>query len=205
MDEYTKSKIFDPFFTTKPTGQGTGLGLSTVYGIVKQNDGYIIVYSEVGKGTTLKMYFPRVEAPAEELRLPSEEAEVPRGSETIMVVEDDEALREVTVRLLQDGGYRVIQAKDAEQALAMMASSRPEVDLLLTDVIMPGASGAELAQQVKEGHPKLRSLFMSGYTNDLVSRHGMSIHEASLLEKPFTKKALLKKVYAALHGEAGRA
>jgi len=205
MDEYTKSKIFDPFFTTKPTGQGTGLGLSTVYGIVKQNDGYIVVYSEVGKGTTLKMYFPRVEAPAEELRLPSEEAEAPRGSETIMVVEDDEALREVTVRLLQDGGYRVIQAKDAEQALAMMASSRPEVDLLLTDVIMPGASGAELAQQVKEGHPKLRSLFMSGYTNDLVSRHGMSIHEASLLEKPFTKKALLKKVYAALHGEAGRA
>jgi CheY-like chemotaxis protein len=115
------------------------------------------------------------------------------------VVEDDKTLREITVKLLQDGGYRVVEAKDAEEALTIMAASQPEVDLLLTDVIMPDKSGAELARQAKESHPHLRSMFMSGYTGDLVGRQGVLMEEASFLEKPFTRRSLLVKVYAALH------
>ena len=199
MDESIKSQIFEPFFTTKAVGQGTGLGLSTVYGIVKQSEGYILVYSETGKGTTFKIYFPRVIEKAEALVLSRDVAEPPRGSETILVVEDDKTLREITVKLLQDGGYRVVEAKDAEEALAIMAASQPEVDLLLTDVIMPDKSGAELARQAKESHPNLRSMFMSGYTGDLVGRQGVLMEEASFLEKPFTRRSLLVKVYAALH------
>jgi two-component system cell cycle sensor histidine kinase/response regulator CckA len=204
MDENIKSQIFEPFFTTKALGQGTGLGLSTVYGIVKQNEGYIFVYSETGKGTTIKIYFPRVIEKAEVLVLPHEGAEPPQGSETILVVEDDSTLREITVKLLQDGGYRVVEAKDAEDALTILAASQPEIDLLLTDVIMPDKSGAELARQAKERHPNLRSMFMSGYTGDLVGRQGVLIEEASFLEKPFTRRSLLVKVYAALHSESTR-
>jgi len=199
MDESTKSQIFEPFFTTKGIGQGTGLGLSTVYGIVKQSDGYILVYSEPGKGTTFKIYFPRLYEKAEELVSSHEEAEPPRGSETILVVEDDDSLRELTVKLMQDGGYRVVEAKNAEDARGIMASSQPEIDLLLTDVIMPGTSGVELVRQAREGHPKLRSLFMSGYSGDLVGREGVLTQEAFFLEKPFTKRTLLAKVYTSLH------
>jgi PAS domain S-box-containing protein len=204
MDENIKSQIFEPFFTTKAVGQGTGLGLSTVYGIVKQSEGYILVYSETGKGTTFKIYFPKLREKAEALVLSPEVAEPPRGSETILVVEDDKTLREVTVKLLQDGGYRVVEAKDAEDALGIMASSQPEIDLLLTDVVMLGTSGVELVRRAEEGHPKLRSLFMSGYTGDLVGRQGVLIEEAYFLEKPFTRRSLLTKVYAALHGESAK-
>src|ERR1035438_734596 len=204
MDENVKSQIFDPFFTTKAVGHGTGLGLSTVYGIVKQSEGYILVYSEIGKGTTFKIYFPKLREKAAALVLSHEVAEPPRGSETILVVEDDKTLREITVKLLQDGGYRVVEAKDAEDALAIMAASQPEIDLLLTDVIMPDKSGPELARQAKGSHPKLRSMFMSGYSGDLVGRQGVMIEEASFLEKPFTRRSLLVKVYAALHSESAR-
>jgi two-component system cell cycle sensor histidine kinase/response regulator CckA len=204
MDENIKSQIFEPFFTTKAVGHGTGLGLSTVYGIVKQCEGYILVYSETGKGTTFKIYFPKLREKAEALVLSHEVAEPPRGSETILVVEDDKTLREITVKLLQDGGYRVVEAKDAEDALAIMAASQPEIDLLLTDVIMPDKSGPELARQAKGSHPKLRSMFMSGYSGDLVGRQGVMIEEASFLEKPFTRRSLLVKVYAALHSESAR-
>jgi two-component system cell cycle sensor histidine kinase/response regulator CckA len=204
MDENIKSQIFEPFFTTKAIGQGTGLGLSTVYGIVKQSEGYILVYSETGKGTTFKIYFPKLREKAEALVLSHEVAEPPRGAETILVVEDDKTLREITVKLLQDGGYRVVEAKDAGDALRIIAASQPEIDLLLTDVIMPDKSGAELARQAKESHPKLRSLFMSGYTGDLVGRQGVLIEEAFFLEKPFTRRSLLVKVYAALHSESAR-
>jgi two-component system, cell cycle sensor histidine kinase and response regulator CckA len=204
MDENIKSQIFEPFFTTKAVGHGTGLGLSTVYGIVKQSEGYIFVYSETGKGTTFKIYFPKLREKAERLVLSPEVAEPPRGSETILVVEDDETLREITVKLLQDGGYRVIEAKDAEDALTILAASLPEIDLLLTDVIMPDKSGPELARQAREGHPNLRSMFMSGYSGDLVGRQGVLIEEASFLEKPFTRRSLLVKVYAALHSDPAK-
>jgi two-component system cell cycle sensor histidine kinase/response regulator CckA len=204
MDDNVKSHIFEPFFTTKSVGQGTGLGLSTVYGIVKQSEGYILVYSEPGKGTAFKIYFPRLYDKAEMLVLSPKEAEPPRGSETILVVEDDKILRELTVKLLQDGGYRVVEAEDAEDALGIMASSRPGIDLLLTDVVMLGTSGVELVRRAEEVHPKLRSLFMSGYTGDLVGRQSVLIQEAYFLEKPFTRRSLLTKVYATLHSEAAK-
>jgi PAS domain S-box-containing protein len=201
MDENIKSQIFEPFFTTKGVGQGTGLGLSTVYGIVKQSEGYISVDSEIGKGTTFKIYFPRVSEKAEAFLLSREPAEAPRGSETIVVVEDDQTLREITVTLLKDGGYRVFEAKDSEEALRSIADSQVEIDLVLTDVVMPGKSGPELVKQLRESHPKLRSLFMSGYTGDLVALRGVVMQEASFLEKPFTKRSLLAKVYSVLHDQ----
>ena len=202
MDETIQSQIFEPFFTTKGVGHGTGLGLSTVYGIVKQNEGSVFVYSEPCKGTTFKVYFPRVGGKPEALVLSKDDAE-PRGrSETILVVEDDKTLRELTVKLLLDGGYRVIEAKDGEDALTIMATSEAGIDLLLTDVIMPEKSGPELVKQAEEGYPKTRSLFMSGYSGDMVKRHGLLIQEDSFLEKPFTKRSLLKKVYSALHRQS---
>jgi CheY-like chemotaxis protein len=202
MDENVQSQIFDPFYTTKAVGHGTGLGLSTVYGIVKQSDGYIFVYSEPGKGTTFKIYFPRLRDRPEPIVLSHEDAEPPRGSETILVVEDDKTLRELAVKLLQDGGYRVLEAKDPEDALRILAASEPEIDLLLTDVVMPGISGAELVRKGEVGHPNLRSLFMSGYAGDLVGRQGILMREASFLEKPLTKRSLLTKVYSVLHADS---
>jgi len=204
IDENIKSQIFEPFFTTKGVGQGTGLGLSTVYGIVKQSEGYISVYSEIGKGTTFKIYFPRVSEKAEALLLSHEPAEAPRGSETVLVVEDDQTLREITVTLLKDGGYRVLEAKDSQDALRSIAASQVEIDLVLTDVVMPGKSGPELVEQLRESHPKLRSLFMSGYTGDLVALRGVVMQQASFLEKPFTKRSLLAKVYSVLHDQPAK-
>lgn len=201
MDENVKSQIFEPFFTTKEIGQGTGLGLSTVYGIVKQGGGTIFVYSEPGKGTTFKIYFPRVDAKAEHLEQSPAEAEFPGGSETILVVEDDEPLRELAVRMLKDAGYRVIEAGNAEKALNIMKAPEPRIDLLLTDVIMPGKSGAQLLEQARTLHPNLHSLFMSGYTGDLVALRGGLVPEAAFLEKPFTRSSLLKKVRSALQRE----
>jgi two-component system, cell cycle sensor histidine kinase and response regulator CckA len=202
MDQTIQAQIFEPFFTTKGIGKGTGLGLSTVYGIVKQNEGSILVYSEPGKGTTFKVYFPRVGGEPETLVLSKDEPEPRGGSETILVVEDDKTLRELTVKLLLDGGYRVIEAKDGEDALRIMATSEAGIDLLLSDVIMPEKSGPELVKQAAEGHPKTRSLFMSGYSADMVKLHGLLIQEDSFLEKPFTKRSLLMKVYSALHRES---
>jgi PAS domain S-box-containing protein len=202
MDEIIQSQIFEPFFTTKGVGRGTGLGLSTVYGIVKQSEGNILVYSEPGKGTTFKIYFPRVGEKAETLVLSQDEIE-PRGqSETILVVEDDETLRKVTVKLLLNGGYQVIEAKDAKDAIRIMATSEAGIDLLLTDVIMPDKSGPELVKQVEGAHPKTRFVFMSGYSDDMVRRHGLLMQEDSFLEKPFTKRSLLVKIYFALHRDS---
>ena len=198
MDENTKSQIFEPFFTTKDVGKGTGLGLATVYGIVKQSNGYIAVYSEPGRGSTFKIYFPVVGGASQEL-VPTLDLDPPRGTETVLVVEDEQSLREVTVALLQGAGYRVLQARDAEEALAILGGPDPTIDLLLTDVVMPGKSGAELAREGKDLRPKLRSLFTSGYTGDLVSRQGVPKDEELFIEKPFTKKLLLSKVYSVLH------
>jgi PAS domain S-box-containing protein len=197
MDEKTKSQIFEPFFTTKAVGKGTGLGLSTVYGIVKQAEGHVLVYSEPGKGTTFKLYFPRVREKAEE-PVSRKDQEPPRGTETILVVEDDKDLRHLTVKLLQDGGYRVVEAKDAEEALRLLEVTTPPIDLLLSDVVMPGKSGVELLEQARISHPSVRSLFMSGYAGDLVALRG-AMKAASFLEKPFTRNSLLMKVYSAMH------
>ena len=199
MDEKTKAQIFEPFFTTKGIGQGTGLGLSTVYGIVKQGGGTIFVYSEPGMGTTFKIYFPRVAGKAEQLGRSHEAAAFPRGSETILVVEDDLHLRELTVSMLEGAGYRVIAAGNAEAALEIVKAAEPEIELIVTDVIMPGKTGVELVALAKAIHPNVRSLFVSGYTGDLVALRGGLVPEAAFLEKPFTRSSLLKKVRSALY------
>jgi len=202
MDGAIQSQIFEPFFTTKEAAYGTGLGLSTVYGIVKQSGGDIRVYSEPGHGTTFKIYFPRVAGKAEALMLSNGVAEPRGGSETILVVEDDDTLRKLTVNLLLDGGYQVVESKGAEEALRIMANLEAEIDLLLTDVVMPDQSGPELVKLVEKKHPKARVMFMSGYSGDMVKRYGLSMQEDSFLEKPFTKRSLLVKVYSALHPES---
>jgi PAS domain S-box-containing protein len=201
IEEGIKSKIFEPFFTTKGIGLGTGLGLSTVYGIVTQCKGNVLVDSQPGKGATFKIYFPRIAAEAER-RAPSREIdESPSGSETILVVDDDDAVRKVTASLLVSAGYRVLEASNAEKALEIMTASEPAIDLLLTDVIMFGKSGVELFEQAKVIRPDLRSLFMSGYTGDLAALRRGLISERTFLAKPFTRVSLLKKVYTVLHGE----
>ncbi len=201
IEETIKSKIFEPFFTTKGIGQGTGLGLSTVYGIATQSKGSISVDSEVGKGTKFTIYFPRIAAPAEELVQPPEVDEVISGSETILLVEDDDSVRKVTASLLGGAGYRIIEASNAKKALEIITSSGQEIDLLLTDLIMFGQSGFELFEQAKVIRPGLRSLFMSGYTGDLIALQGGSISERAFLPKPFTRVSLLKKVFLALHSD----
>jgi DNA-binding NtrC family response regulator len=173
-----------------------------VYGIVKQSEGSVWVYSEPGKGTTFKIYFPRVAGKAERLVQSHGEDEFPGGSETILVVEDDELLRDLVVRMLQDAGYQVIEAKNAEAALDIVKASKAGIDLLLTDAIMPGKSGAELLQQAKSIRPELHSLLMSGYTGDLVALRGGRLPQASFLEKPFTRRSLLGKVRSALRSES---
>jgi len=173
-----------------------------VYGIVKQSGGTIFVYSELGKGTTFKIYFPRVEqqeAKPEQLMQSQEETEFSTGSETILLVEDNEPLRELAVAILQGAGYRIIEAGDAETALDILRGSEPGIDLLITDVVMPGKSGIELLEQARVIDPKLHALFMSGYTGDQVASRGHVLHETAFLQKPFTRSSLLKKVRSALH------
>ncbi len=199
VEEAIKSKIFEPFFTTKGIGQGTGLGLSTVYGIVTQSKGSICVDSEVGKGTKFTIYFPRIAAEAEELLQPHEVDDAISGTETILLVEDDASVLKVTSSLLSSAGYRIIEAGNAEKALEIITSSGQGIDLLLTDLVMFGQSGFELFEQAKVIRPALRSLFMSGYTGDLIALQGGVISERAFLPKPFTRISLLKKVFAALH------
>jgi len=197
MDEDTKARIFEPFFTTKTRGKGTGLGLATVYGIVQQTGGHIWPYSEPGRGTTMRVYLPRVDDPADPIEHPGELGpEVLHGSETILLVEDEAPVRAVTRQLLERNGYTVLEAADGPAALALVDGGRGNlpVDLLLTDVIMPGMSGRELANQLKARWPTIRVLFMSGYTDDAVVRHGMLEPGLAYLEKPFRPAALLRKV-----------
>jgi CheY-like chemotaxis protein len=198
MNEKTMSQIFEPFFTTKGPGQGTGLGLSTVYGIVKQSEGYIWVYSEPGKGTTFKLYFPRHEENAPQQGHPHAEIESPIGSETILVVEDDEPLRELVIALLENKGYRVLEAKNGEDAIALVKNSTDPINLLLTDVLMPAMSGVELSSRLRKLRPELRILLMSGYAGELIARHRANEPEVLLIEKPFSRHDLLSKVRSAL-------
>lgn len=200
MDELTMSRIFEPFFTTKGAGKGTGLGLSMVYGIVKQSNGYIWVNSQPGKGASFKIYFPRINEPAEPLIAQQIDPPVAKGSETILVVEDDPSLRELVVDLLEESGYKVLEATDVEQAIALVKKKKT-IHLLLTDVIMPVMSGGELASRITELRPRIKVLFMSGYSGDLVANHGVLEAATNLVEKPFTKHALISKVRAVLDNE----
>jgi two-component system, cell cycle sensor histidine kinase and response regulator CckA len=206
MDKETQLHIFEPFFTTKESGKGTGLGLSTVYGIAKQNAGYIMVYSEVGKGTTFRLYLPRL-ADAAKPSLTTQTAEtLPQGTETVLVVEDEEPLRVLARTCLESNNYTVLDAPNGAAALELARKHPGCIHLLLTDVVMPGMSGRELANQLIALQPEVKVLYMSGYTNDLIDHHGILDPGTVLLEKPFTLRLLLTKVYQVLHAtQAGKA
>ena len=192
MDSETLSHIFEPFFTTKETGKGTGLGLSMVYGIIKQSNGYIMAYSEPGRGTTFKIYFPSTEENVSPIQ--KTEQDIPSGTETILVVEDEPAVRELTCVLLEDAGYTVLESSGVEDAMETAKDAQRKIDLLLTDVVMPRLDGRELANQMVSLRPDLKVLYMSGYSDDVILHRGVLTHGAVLVQKPFTKRTLLQKV-----------
>ncbi len=194
MDRATQQKIFDPFFTTKQLGKGTGLGLATVYGIVKQSGGYIWVYSEVDKGTVFKVYFPKVEEKAQAIEQPAPEQPMARGWETILLAEDSETLREMAREFLQSVGYQVLEASCGTDALQKAKESPETIHLLLTDVVMPEMSGPELARELQSLRPGIKVLYTSGYTDDAISRQGVLDPSTAFIQKPYRPKALGRKV-----------
>ena len=194
MDAETLSHVFEPFFTTKPVGVGTGLGLSTVYGIVRQSGGSVWAYSEPGHGTTFKALLPRAGSPATEEATSAPEAAAANGSETILLAEDEESLRRLTARILERHGYEVIAAETASEAAQIAERSGRKIDLLLTDVVMPELSGSALAERVTRLLPDVRVLFMSGYSDEVVTRNGTLTPGSAFLEKPFSGNELAAKV-----------
>jgi two-component system, cell cycle sensor histidine kinase and response regulator CckA len=194
MSPDTQAHIFEPFFTTKEVGKGTGLGLSMVYGIVKQSGGYIWVYSEPGRGTTFKIYLPRVAQAAEAVGIERRLAGVQRGTETILLVEDDDQLRQLTSSVLAHCGYKVLTAAGTEEGLALCRENHRDIRLLVTDVIMPGMNGRQLAEQVKLISPSTRVLYVSGYTSNAIVHYGVLDPGLWFLPKPFSLSALIAKV-----------
>jgi PAS domain S-box-containing protein len=201
MDAATQARIFEPFFTTKEKEKGTGLGLSTVYGIVKQSGGYIWVYSELGKGTTFKVYLPRVEDVAA-VRQPRPVLESRVGTETLLLVEDDQPVRKLSRKILERAGYNVLEAESGRKALELTRHSNGGIPLVVTDLVMPDMSGTELAAELAGRHPEIRVLFMSGYTDDAVVRHGLLAAGRAFIQKPFTPDALTRKVREILDAPA---
>lgn len=198
MDKETMGKIFEPFFSTKAAGRGTGLGLSTVYGIVKQNNGFINVYSELEKGASFKIYFPRAKRQIVET-IPDPTAQVPYGhNETLLVVEDEPALLSLTEKMLKDLGYQVLTANSPGEAVALAERQHGKIDLLITDVIMPQTTGYDLAKQLQAAFPHLGVLFMSGYTSDVIAHRGILDEDVLLVQKPFSKKDMAVSVRKAL-------
>jgi two-component system, cell cycle sensor histidine kinase and response regulator CckA len=194
MDAELQSHIFEPFFTTKESGKGTGLGLATVYGVIKQSGGYIWVESELGKGTTFKIYLPRVEEAREVVAPESHAPSSSRKARTVLLVEDEQSLRKLTRNTLVELGHSVLEAGDAFQALEIAKQTKAPIDLLLTDVVMPGMSGRALADKLCASRPGIRVLFMSGYTDGAVANHGVLESGISILRKPFTRDELTERV-----------
>jgi two-component system cell cycle sensor histidine kinase/response regulator CckA len=194
MDKETQSRIFEPFFTTKEKGKGTGLGLSTVYGIVKQSGGYVVVQSEVAQGTTFNIYLPRVEGAAEAHGAVSVSRTPAGGSETVLLVEDEESVRQLVRDTLAAKGYHVIAAQDGQAGLTAAAMYEVGIDLVLTDVVMPGMGGRELVQQLLVSRPGIKVLYLSGYTEDAIVNDGTTESGKTFLQKPFTLQNLSRKV-----------
>jgi two-component system, cell cycle sensor histidine kinase and response regulator CckA len=194
MDKQTMAHIFEPFFTTKESGRGTGLGLSTVYGIVKQSGGYIWVYSEPGKGSTFKVYLPRVDESPEDFTAGESTHRAQAGKETILVVEDEEDVRELIQTVLREKGYEVIVSEDPQHAERAAAQFGGEIHLLLTDMVMPGISGRELATRISARRQDIRVLYMSGYTDNVITAGGMLEKGLAFLQKPFSPATLVQKV-----------
>ncbi len=188
----------EPFFTTKERGKGTGLGLATVYGIVKQSGGDIQVYSEENQGTTFKIYLPRTaESARPELHLETKQ-ELPSGDETVLLVEDDEFVRNLSRRVLESRGYSLLEARNGVEALRLAAGYSGPLHLLLTDVVMPDMGGKALAERLVADHPRLKVIYMSGYTDNAIARHGVLEPGVPFLQKPFSPKDLARKVRAVL-------
>jgi two-component system cell cycle sensor histidine kinase/response regulator CckA len=195
MDEEIRSHLFEPFFTTKEDGKGTGLGLSTVYGIVKQSNGHISVYSEPERGTTFEIYLPRTDEDADEIPQELASTESPRGSETVLLVEDDDAVRNLVRRILTASDYTVLEAQNGEEAIQICQQHEGQLHLLLTDVVLPGGmSGLQIAERLVPLHPEAKVLYMSGYTDDAIGRHGVLDPDIAFLEKPFAPTTLVHKV-----------
>ena len=203
MDEETKSRIFEPFFTTKASDKGTGLGLATVYGIVQQSGGAIQVYSELGRGTTFKIYLPRTAGPIEVLRSSDTLDQAPRGTETVLLVEDQEVVAAVVRGALHTCGYQILEARHGEEALRIWKARGPSIDLIITDVVMPVMNGPDFVRQARETNPNVKVLFMSGYTEHGFSAHGEMGPADGFLQKPFAPAALARKTREVLDGKAG--
>lgn len=194
MDEITRQRIFEPFFTTKAVGKGTGLGLATVYGIVKQNSGFINVYSEPGKGTTFRIYLPRQQQTAETETIHPVESLPSTQGETVLVVEDEEALLTLTVRMLENMHYQVLSATDPQEGIAQARQHSGEIALLITDMVMPGMNGRQLAEQLQQEYPTLKVLYMSGYTANVIAHQGILEEGVHFLPKPFSEQDLAQKI-----------
>jgi CheY-like chemotaxis protein len=193
MDKETQSRIFEPFFTTKEKGKGTGLGLSTVYGIVKQSGGYVMVQSEEQRGTTFQIYLPRVEGVAEKHAAPVAHAAM-GGTETVLLVEDEDSVRQLVRDTLAAKGYRVVEAENGEAGMAAAAQHEGKINLVITDVVMPGMGGRELVKQLVQTRPGTKVLYLSGYTEDAIINEGTIERGAAFLQKPFTLQNLSRKV-----------
>ncbi|MGB7575046.1 MAG: ATP-binding protein [Thermodesulfobacteriota bacterium] len=204
MTPEVRERIFEPFFTTKEMGKGTGLGLSTTYGIVKQSEGHIWVYSVQGKGTTFKIYLPRVNEPLEEIRKEVLKEELPRGNETILIVEDEEDVRKLAGKILEKQGYRILETFNGDDALVACKRRKSPIHLMLADIIMPGMSGSELAKLLKPLYPEIKILYMSGYTDNAVVRHGVLEKGVNYIQKPFTMEGLARKVREVLDKDSDK-
>jgi CheY-like chemotaxis protein len=202
MDSELQSHIFEPFFTTKEKGKGTGLGLATAYGVIKQSGGYIWVDSEVGKGTAFRIYLPQVSGAAEPVTEAKPAAAIAAERGTILVVEDEAALRRLTKKTLSEAGHKVFEAGDAAEALEISRKSGETINLLLTDVIMPGMSGKKLADAMVVERPGIGVLYMSGYTDGEIATHGVLEKGTAILRKPFTRDELMRRVEDAMMAAA---